>query len=286
MILKGMKIIEVSLVSEPCTRLPFAKKSHGGQGTPHACDLVIPFQKDEKNQTVFGIVYPFNRAGDCTQDRVIDPDELVKAEKSWRANGSKIGIMHQADAGPRVRVLVSAIAKGASRVGGLQIQKGDWVMRLQVVDPTLWQVVKGWPKGGYSIAGSAMNAKQENLMCECQTKKSEEPTEQDYLDTLELARQTLQLVNSLPDANGQDAEDVERQKGEILVRIFERESARQRREFEVQQAHDAQIRLGELMRPADAAAMASAQNMAHERSQDYLDAKRMQRARDQARGDF
>ncbi len=208
-------IKEVSLVDRPASGVPFAfwKKATCEPGEP--CSISFDFAKvDAEKREVFGVAYPLSDKPDLQGDYVDDAQELVKAEKTWRANGSPIWLMHREPA-VGVSVVRSEITKADETVNGQFIPAGSWVVTVKVHNPELWQAVKDRKIRGYSIAGRADAAdpvksiETETRMCGCKTQKNEAAELQEMVELMEQAQELYDLLGQLDDgpAQGTISED-------------------------------------------------------------------------------
>src|SRR5436190_19051654 len=184
--LVNLDIREISLVNRPASGYrAFFKRRNCGSET--GCDITYDFLKvDHSKREAYGVVYPLSDRPDRQGDYVNDPEELVKAERTWRNHGSAIWLQHKAPA-DGVEVLSSEITKADQRIEEQEIPKGSWVLRLKIHNDDIWQEIMSGGITAYSIAGTAQHVE----------KSQHVPVAYDNQRAVDEAREVLEAVEAM-----------------------------------------------------------------------------------------
>jgi len=231
---------------------------------------------------IVGCVYPLSKTPDCQQDYVDSRKELAQAEQSWVDNGSVIKIQHQGGAVDGVEILKSELAPAPTQLGGQNIPDGSWMLRLRIDNASVWARIVAGELKGYSIGGTASVKAQpvvpawaheeadeiEEAMnkCHCQQKSAQPMTEEAELrEMIEIARQTLAVIQSLDGPSTAGEESISQEEADQLIQMALLRQAQQMTEHarwqnQLQEANE----LGYRYVPGADRARATGSGFAHE----------------------
>ena len=157
--LKNLDIREVSLVSSPANGTPFALWKNAAGVVDEATRRHVRFIKadsyDDEKRVVYGVVYePLVKD---SQDDYSTEEEIEKGAHGYLGNTQAVVGLEHSEPADAV-VVESYIAPQNIKIGKQAIAKGTWVMAVRVDDDSTWEAVKSGDITGFSMAGLADSA--------------------------------------------------------------------------------------------------------------------------------
>lgn len=144
------KIQFVSLVDKAANRRRFLiTKTEGGQATFSTFGRIV--KADADNHYITGIVY--EPLVEDTDGNYMTEDEILKAAYWFAKNGDSVDIQHSFDPLPGAAVVENWVAKADFTIDEEPIQKGTWLMTVEVADADVWEAVKKGDITGFSMGG-------------------------------------------------------------------------------------------------------------------------------------
>lgn len=144
------KIQFVSLVDKAANKRQFLlKKEAGGRATFTTYGRIV--KADAENHYVTGIVY--EPMAEDSHGNFMTEDEITKAAYYFAKNGNKVDLQHSFEPLDGAAVVESWIAKADFEIDGEAIQKGTWLMTVEVADESVWDGIKKGEITGFSMGG-------------------------------------------------------------------------------------------------------------------------------------
>jgi hypothetical protein len=143
------KIQFVSLVDKAANLKSFLiTKADDGKATFTTCGRIV--KKDTANHFVTGIVY--EPLEEDAHGNFMTEEEITKAAYYFAKNGSKVDLQHSFEPLDNASVVESWVAKSDFKIGDETVQKGTWLMTVEVDDDIFEKVEKG-EITGFSMGG-------------------------------------------------------------------------------------------------------------------------------------
>lgn len=144
------KIQFVSLVDKAANKRQFLlKKEAGGRATFTTYGRIV--KADAENHYVTGIVY--EPMAEDSHGNFMTEDEITKAAYYFAKNGNKVDLQHSFEPLDGAAVVESWIAKADFEIDGETIQKGTWLMTVEVADESVWDGIEKGEITGFSMGG-------------------------------------------------------------------------------------------------------------------------------------
>lgn len=144
------KIQFVSLVDKAANKRQFLlKKEAGGRATFETYGRIV--KADAENHYVTGIVY--EPMAEDSHGNYMTEDEITKAAYYFAKNGNKVDLQHSFEPLDGAAVVESWIAKADFEIDGEAIQKGTWLMTVEVADESVWDGIEKGEITGFSMGG-------------------------------------------------------------------------------------------------------------------------------------
>lgn len=144
------KIQFVSLVDKAANLKKFLiTKAADGQATFSTYGRII--QKDAEHHFVTGIVY--EPMAEDAHGNFMTEEEITKAAYYFTKSGSKVDLQHSFEPLPGAVVVESWIAKADFKIGDEPVQKGTWLMTVELSDESLWEAIEKGEITGFSMGG-------------------------------------------------------------------------------------------------------------------------------------
>lgn len=144
------KIQFVSLVDKAANKRQFLlKKEAGGRATFTTYGRIV--KADAENHYVTGIVY--EPMAEDSHGNFMTEDEITKAAYYFAKNGNKVDLQHSFEPLDGAAVVESWIAKADFEIDGEKIQKGTWLMTVEVADESVWEGIEKGEITGFSMGG-------------------------------------------------------------------------------------------------------------------------------------
>lgn len=144
------KIQFVSLVDKAANKRQFLlKKEAGGRATFTTYGRIV--KADAENHYVTGIVY--EPMAEDSHGNFMTEDEITKAAYYFAKNGNKVDLQHSFEPLDGAAVVESWIAKADFEIDGEAIQKGTWLMTVEVADESVWDGIEKGEITGFSMGG-------------------------------------------------------------------------------------------------------------------------------------
>lgn len=144
------KIQFVSLVDKAANKRKFLlTKAEGGKAAFTTYGRIV--KADVDSHYVTGIVY--EPMTEDTHGNFMTEAEITKAAYWFAKNGDKVDLQHSFEPLDGVAVVESWIAKADFEIDGEKIQKGTWLMTMEVTDETVWESIEKGDLTGFSMGG-------------------------------------------------------------------------------------------------------------------------------------
>lgn len=144
------KIQFVSLVDKAANKRQFLlKKEEGGRATFTTYGRIV--KADEENHYVTGIVY--EPMEEDSHGNFMTEEEITKAAYWFAKNGDKVDLQHSFEPLDGATVVENWIAKADFEIDGETIQKGTWLMTVEVADESVWEGIEKGDITGFSMGG-------------------------------------------------------------------------------------------------------------------------------------
>lgn len=144
------KIQFVSLVDKAANKRQFLlKKEAGGRATFTTYGRIV--KADAENHYVTGIVY--EPMAEDSHGNFMTEAEITKAAYYFAKNGNKVDLQHSFEPLDGAAVVESWIAKADFEIDGEKIQKGTWLMTVEVADESVWEGIEKGEITGFSMGG-------------------------------------------------------------------------------------------------------------------------------------
>ncbi len=144
------KIQFVSLVDKAANKRQFLlKKEASGKATFTTYGRII--KADAENHYVTGIVY--EPMEEDSHGNFMTEEEITKAAYWFAKNGDKVDLQHSFEPLDGATVVENWIAKADFEIDGEAIQKGTWLMTVEVTDESVWKGIEKGDITGFSMGG-------------------------------------------------------------------------------------------------------------------------------------
>lgn len=144
------KIQFVSLVDKAANKRQFLlKKEDGGKAAFTTYGRIV--KADADNHYVTGIVY--EPMEEDSHGNFMTEEEITKAAYWFAKNGDKVDLQHSFEPLDGATVVENWIAKADFEIDGEVIQKGTWLMTVEVADESVWEGIEKGEITGFSMGG-------------------------------------------------------------------------------------------------------------------------------------
>lgn len=144
------KINFVSLVDKAANKRQFLlKKEDGGKAAFTSYGRIV--KADAENHYVTGIVY--EPLAEDSHGNFMTEEEIIKAAYWFAKNGDKVDLQHSFEPLDGATVVENWIAKADFEIDGEAIQKGTWLMTVEVADESVWEGIEKGEITGFSMGG-------------------------------------------------------------------------------------------------------------------------------------
>lgn len=115
--------------------------------------LTVIKQEDQDERTALGIVLEPETVD--SQGDIYSEDEIRKTAWRFLEEYQNFGLMHK-EVRRDIFPLESFIAPVDMNIAGQEVKKGTWLLRVRILDDSIWAAVKSGRYTGFSIGGSAI----------------------------------------------------------------------------------------------------------------------------------
>lgn len=144
------KIQFVSLVDKAANKRKFLlTKEEEGKAAFTTYGRIV--KADADNHYVTGIVY--EPMAEDSHGNFMTEAEITKAAYYFAKNGNKVDLQHSFEPLEGAAVVESWIAKADFEIDGEAIQKGTWLMTVEVADESVWEGIEKGEITGFSMGG-------------------------------------------------------------------------------------------------------------------------------------
>ncbi len=144
------KIQFVSLVDKAANKRRFLlKKEDGGKVAFTTYGRIV--KTDAENHYITGIVY--EPMEEDSHGNFMTEEEITKAAYWFAKNGDKVDLQHSFEPLNGATVVENWIAKADFEIEGEAIQKGTWLMTVEVADESVWKSIEKGEITGFSMGG-------------------------------------------------------------------------------------------------------------------------------------
>ena len=144
------KIQFVSLVDKAANLKSFLiTKSEDGKATFSTYGRIV--RKDAEHHFVTGIVY--EPLAEDAHGNFMTEEEITKAAYYFAKSGSKVDLQHSFEPLPGAAVVESWITKADFQIGDETVQKGTWLMTVELADQQIWDAIEKGEITGFSMGG-------------------------------------------------------------------------------------------------------------------------------------
>lgn len=144
------KIQFVSLVDKAANKRKFLlKKADDGKASFTTYGRIV--KTDAENHYVTGIVY--EPMEEDSHGNFMTEEEITKAAYWFAKNGDKVDLQHSFEPLDGATVVENWIAKADFEIDGEAIQKGTWLMTVEVADESVWEGIEKGEITGFSMGG-------------------------------------------------------------------------------------------------------------------------------------
>lgn len=151
------KISFVSLVDRPANRRSFLLTKSEDKPDDATFEVNGRFISKESNSDeahyVTGVAYEPMVAD--TDDNFMTAEEIEKMAHWFMKNGRMVDEQHSFDPNTKCAIVESWIANDDTEIGGQPVQKGTWLVKVEVRDDEVWKKIENNEIGGFSIGGVA-----------------------------------------------------------------------------------------------------------------------------------
>jgi len=152
------KIQFVSLVDKAANLKSFLiTKAEDGQAAFTTCGRIV--RKDADNHFVTGVVY--EPLAEDAHGNFMTEEEITKAAYYFAKSGSKVDLQHSFEPLDGATVVESWIAKADFSIGDETIQKGTWLMTVEIADQNIWDAIEKGEITGFSMGGVGNYSKED-----------------------------------------------------------------------------------------------------------------------------
>lgn len=144
------KIQFVSLVDKAANKRKFLlTKEEEGKAAFTTYGRIV--KADAENHYATGIVY--EPMAEDSHGNFMTEAEITKAAYYFAKNGNKVDLQHSFEPLEGAAVVESWIAKADFEIDGEAIQKGTWLMTVEVADESVWEGIEKGEITGFSMGG-------------------------------------------------------------------------------------------------------------------------------------
>ena len=144
------KIQFVSLVDKAANQRTFLlKKGDDGKATFTTYGRIV--KADAETHYVTGIVY--EPMVEDSHGNFMTEEEITKAAYWFAKNGDKVDLQHSFEPMEGATVVENWIAKADFKIDEEAIQKGTWLMTVEVADESVWEGIEKGEITGFSMGG-------------------------------------------------------------------------------------------------------------------------------------
>lgn len=152
------KIQFVSLVDKAANLKKFLiTKAEAGKATFSTFGRIV--KADADNHFVTGIVYE-----PLTEDahgNFMTEEEITKAAYYFAKSGNKVDLQHSFEPLDSATVVESWIAKADFQCGDETVQKGTWLMTMEIADQQIWDAIEKGEITGFSMGGMGVYSEED-----------------------------------------------------------------------------------------------------------------------------
>lgn len=144
------RIQYVSLVDKAANLKKFLiTKADDGRAAFTTCGRIV--KADADNHFVTGIVY--EPMVEDAHGNFMTEGEITKAAYYFAKSGNKVDLQHSFTPLDGAAVVESWIEKADIQIGDEAIQKGTWLMTMEITDPDIWDKIEKGEITGFSMGG-------------------------------------------------------------------------------------------------------------------------------------
>jgi hypothetical protein len=177
------KIQFVSLVDKAANKRQFLlKKADDGKAVFTTYGRIV--KADADNHYVTGIVY--EPMEEDSHGNFMTEEEITKAAYWFAKNGDKVDLQHSFEPLEGATVVENWIAKADFEIDGEAIQKGTWLMTVEVADESVWEGIEKGEITGFSMGGLG-NYSEEDVELDSVNKQQETSEKKGLLKQLAAA---------------------------------------------------------------------------------------------------
>ena len=176
------KIKFVSLVDKAANLKTFLltkQEADGSQGFQTTGRII---KVDSDSHYVTGVVYEPMVAD--AHDNFMTEAEIEKAAHWFMKNGDKIDIQHSFEEADGLTVVESSVTKADQEIEGQPIQKGTWLMTVEVANDAVWDAIEKGEITGLSMGGVGNYATKDVELEKAETPANDEPDKLNLLERL------------------------------------------------------------------------------------------------------
>lgn len=155
------KIKFVSLVDKAANLKKFLiTKAEAGEATFTTCGRIV--KADADNHFVTGIVYePFT---EDAHGNFMTEEEITKAAYFFAKNGGGVDLQHSFEPLDGAEVVESWIAKADFQIGDETVQKGTWLMTMEIDNKQIWDAIEKGDITGFSMGGVGVYSEEDTKL--------------------------------------------------------------------------------------------------------------------------
>lgn len=173
----------VSLVDKAANRRRFLlRKANDGTATFTTFGRIV--RKDAENHYVTGIVY--EPMAEDTDGNFMTEEEITKAAYYFAKNGDKVDLQHSFEPLDGAAVVENWVAKADFEIDGEKVQKGTWLMTVEVPAGKVWDGIAKGDISGFSMGGVG-NYSEEDVELDSVSKQQENREKKGLLKQLAVA---------------------------------------------------------------------------------------------------
>lgn len=144
------KITFVSLVDKAANKKRFLiTKAEDGKAQFQTYGRIL--KTDTNAHEVTGIVY--EPMTEDSQGNYMTEEEITKAAHWFAKNGNQVDLQHSFEPLAGAAVVESSVAKCDYALNGVPIQKGTWLMTVEITDDTIFEAIEKGEITGFSMGG-------------------------------------------------------------------------------------------------------------------------------------
>lgn len=155
------KIKFVSLVDKAANLKKFLiTKAEAGEATFTTCGRIV--KADAANHFVTGVVYE-----PLTEDahgNYMTEEEITKAAYYFAKNGGDVDLQHSFEPLDGATVVESWIAKADFQCGDETVQKGTWLMTMEIDNQQIWDAIEKGDITGFSMGGVGVYSEEDTQL--------------------------------------------------------------------------------------------------------------------------